>query len=328
MNFASISRALVVTCVTGLFAFAVHAQQYPNRPIRILVGFGAGGGTDTVARVYAAKLQEVLKVGVVVENKPGAQELLAAQPTIQAAPDGYTLWLGTSAALAQAPAIRTDLPYDPLKNLTLIGKVGEVDAVLAVKNSLPVNSLPEFISYAKANPGKLNYASAGVGAGNHLLAEYIKLLTGVDLVHVPYKSDADVVRELAAGTVDFGIPVALIAIPFAVDGKIKAIAITGSERNKALPNVPSVGEGGVQELKALGVYAFYGVAGPAGMPASVVQTLNDAFTKIANMPDVQQKFGAMHLRPTSGTSAQFRQSMESELQRWREVGKNLKISNS
>jgi len=323
----TLTRALLTVVTISVCAMAAQAQQYPSRPIRILVGFGAGGATDTVARMYAAKLQELLNVSVVVENRTGAQELLALQPMAAAAPDGYTLALLTSSALAQAPAVRTDIPYDPLKDLTPIARVAEAEAILAVRNTLPVASLSEFIQYAQARPGQLNYGTAGVGAGNHLLTEYMQMLTGIEMVHVPYKSDADVVREIAAGTIDFGIPVTVIAVPFALDGKIKAIAVTGSERLKALPTLASVGEGAVRELKNLGVYAFYGLVGPAGLPEEIVQTLNAAFTQIAQMPDVAQRFEMLNLRPGFGTAAAFRDGMARELQRWREVGKNLTISN-
>lgn len=303
-----------------------QAQGYPSRPIRILVGFGAGGGTDTVARLYAQKLSMVLNSPVVVENKPGAMQLLAAQPLLAAAPDGHTLWLATSSALIQTPGVRDDLPYDPLKSLTYIAQLAEVDGVFVVRQGLPIGSMRELISYAKANPGKLNYGSAGVGSGNHLLTEYIRLLTGTAMVHIPYKNDADVARELMAGTIDFAVVGSGSVMQFVEDGKLKPIGVAGVRRTKALPNVPTAAESGVDELKSLGAYVTYGLVGPAGMPASVVQTLNEALNRVARMPDVAQQFERLHFQPRTGTAADFRSETERELAIWRKVGKNLKLT--
>ncbi|RZL88933.1 MAG: tripartite tricarboxylate transporter substrate binding protein [Variovorax sp.] len=294
----------------------------------MLVGFGPGGGTDNIARLYAVKLQEILNTPVIVENKPGASEVLAAQPVMAAAPDGYTLWLGTGSALAQGPGVRKDLPYDPLKNFTPVALVADGEAVLSVRPGVPAHSLGELIAYAKANPGKLNYGSAGVGAGNHLLAEYISLMTGISMVHVPYKSDVEVTRDAVAGNVDFALTTVAITRPFVTEGKLRALAVTGNQRLKTLPDVPSVAESGVPELRSMGSYTFFGLMGPTGLPPAVVQRLSDAINQIAAMPDVGQRMreGFM-FEPTSSTPAGSRQYIERELTKWRELGKNLKVGN-
>lgn len=323
-HFSRLRWAILAT-LTSLLMVAAHAQQYPSRPIRILVGYAAGGTADTIARIYAEKLQGVLNVPVIVENKPGAFEQLAAQTVLSAPPDGYSLWLGTAGALTMGPGVRSDVPYNVLKNFTHVARIAEVEAVLAVKNGLPINSLAEFVSYAKANPNKLFYASAGVGAGNHLLTEYIMNVTGIKLTHVPYRSDADVVRELAAGTVDFGIPVSAQAVPFINEQKFKAIAVTGGQRLKSLPNVQTTGEA-VEALRTVGVYSIYGLLGPAGMPAAVTQTLSDAFNKVAQMPDVVTRLDTANVKATTSTPAELRQYLEAETAKWRELGKTLKIS--
>lgn len=325
MNYLSMLRAVALAALTPLLVTAAHAQQYPSRPIRIIVGYSPGGAADSTARVYAEKLQVVLNTPVIVENKPGAFEQLAAQAVLAAPPDGYTLWLGTAGALTMGPGVRTDIPYDVLKSFTHVARLGEVEAVLAVKNDLPVNSLAELISYAKANPNKLFFATAGVGSGNHLLTEYIMNVTGIKLTHVPYKGDVDVARELTAGTVDFGIPVSAQAVPFVNDKKFKAIAVTGTQRLKALPNVPTMGES-VDALKSSGVYSIYGLLGPAGMPPAVTRTLSDALNKVAQMPEVAQRLEAIYVRPTTSTPAELRQYLEAEGNRWRELGKTLKIN--
>ncbi len=313
----------VGACVLALGA---QAQNFSSKPIRILVGYAPGGGADLIARVYGQKLQDLLGTPVVIENKPGAFEQLAAQPVVGAAPDGHTLWLGTTGALTMGPGVRSNIPYDVLKSFTHVGKIGEVEAVITIRNSIPAKTFPEFIAYAKANPGKLNYASAGVGSGNHLMTEYIMGLTGINMVHVPYKGDADVVREIAAGHADFGIPTVATGSPFVNDGRLRALVVTGTQRSKALPNVPTLAEdGGVEALKGYGVYAIYALLGPAGMPQPVTQSLNDALAKIARMPDVIQKLEAGNVRASYSTPAELKQYLEKEVAKWKEVGKKVRI---
>ncbi|SCU76932.1 conserved exported hypothetical protein [Cupriavidus necator] len=327
MRVGTVLRALALVALCAL-AMGANAQNYPQRPIRILVGFAAGGGVDSVARLYAAKLQEALNVPIVVENKPGASELLAAIPVTRAAPDGYTLWMTSASSLVRGPGVRTDLPYDPLKQLTFISRVAEVEALYVVKSSLPVHSVRELMEYARARPGKLNYGSAGIGSSNHLLTEQFRLLTNIDMVHVPFKSDAEVTRELTGGTLDFAMAITTFATPFVKDGRIRAVAVTGPQRLAELPNVPTLEEGDVAEVKGLGTYLFYGLVGPAGMPEPVVARLNDALTKIAQTPEMAQKLKGLSMRPAMGSSRDFRRLIETELVKWKEVGKSVKISNS
>jgi len=309
-----------------VLAAGAHAQNFSAKPIRILVGYSPGGGADLTARVYGQKLQELLGTPVIVENKPGAFEQLAAQPVVSAAPDGHTLWLGTAGALTMGPGVRTNIPYDVVKSFTHVAKIGEVDAVITIRNGIPAKTLPELVAYAKANPGKLNYASAGVGSGNHLLTEYIMGVTNITMTHVPYKGDADVVREIAAGNADFGIPTVATGSPFVNDGRIKALVVTGNQRAKALPNVPSVAEeGGVEALRNYGVYSIYALLGPAGMPPAVTQALSEALAKISRMPDVIQKLDGGNVRASYSPPAELKQYIEKEVAKWKEVGKKVKI---
>jgi len=300
------------------------AQNYPSRPIQLITGFSAGGGTDTLARQYAAKLQDILKTPVIVINKPGAYEIIGSQTLLAARPDGYTLFLGTTGSLIQGPLVRS-MPYDPLKDFTLVARIGEVGAILAVKNDLPVSSLSDLINYAKENPGKLNYGSAGVGAPNHLLTEYVSSLTGITMTHIPFKSDADVARELVAGTIDFAVSIPATLEPYVKAEKVKAIAVTTPERLKGLPDTPTLAEGNIPALKSLSVYAFYGIVGPAGMPEEVTQKLNDAFNRVAKMPDIVQRFDELSVKLTTSTPNGFRQYLEKEIAIWREVAKKLKL---
>lgn len=318
-------RALLVG-LAALCATVAQAQSFAGKPIRILVGYAPGGGADLIARVYGEKLQELLGTTVIVENRTGAFEQLAALPVASAAPDGHTLWLGTAGAMTMGPGVRSNLPYDILNTYTHVAKVGEVEAVFAVRKDLPVKTLPEFLAYLRQNPGKLNYASAGVGSGNHLLSEYLLGIAQGSMTHIPYKGDSDVVRELAAGTIDFGIPTVASGSSFVRDGRFKALAVTGSQRSKALPDVPSLAEsGGVDALRGYGTYSIYALLGPAGMPPAVTRALNEAVAKVAAMPDVVQKLEAANLRAATATPAELRRYIEQEVAKWREVGKNLKL---
>ena len=313
---------VALTCVTAL----ASAQGFAGKPIRILVGYTPGGGADVIARIYAEKLQIVLGTPVIVENKPGAFEQLAAQPVVNAPPDGHTLWLGTAGALTMGPGVRANMPYDILKSFTHVAKVGEVEAVFTVRKDIPASNLPEFIAYVRKNPGKLNYASAGVGAGNHLLTEYFMQKASLSMMHVPYKGDADVIRELAGGTVDFGIVTVATATPFIQDGRVKALAVTGSQRAKALPNVPSLAEQGVVDaLKNYGTYSIYALLAPANVPQPVTTALNEALARISAMPDVVQKLEAANLRAATSSPADLRQYIDQEVTKWREVGKKVKL---
>jgi tripartite-type tricarboxylate transporter receptor subunit TctC len=321
-----VARNCILALAASLTAAGAVAQQFPTRPIKILVGYGPGGGTDLLARLYAAKLQEVLPQPVIIENKPGASELLAAQPVMNAAPDGYTLWLGTGGALAQNPGIRRDLPYDLLKNFTPVAVLAEAEAVFVVRPNVPVNTLQELVAYGKANPGKLNYGSGGIGSGNHLQMEYLISVTGTSFTHIPYKSESEITRDIMSGNVDLSMITAQFAVPLVNEGKVKAITVTGTQRLKALPDVSSVSESGVAELKSMGSYTFFGLMGPAGMPPSVVQQLNEAVNKVSAMPDIDKRMREMMMmRPKISTPAEFKGTLERELGKWRELSKTVKI---
>jgi tripartite-type tricarboxylate transporter receptor subunit TctC len=323
---AAIIRTFLLSAALISAAGGLHAQQFPSHPIKVLIGYGPGGGTDSLARLYAAKLQEVLNTPVVIENKPGASELLAAQPVMNAAPDGYTLWIGTGGALAQSPGVRRDLPYDLMKNFTPIALLAEAEAVIIVRPSVPVNSLPELIAYGKAHPGKLNYGSGGIGSGNHLQMEYLISVTGASFTHIPYKSESEITRDAMGGNVDLSMITAQFAVPLVNEGKLKAIAVTGAQRLKALPGVPSVAEAGGSALKSMGSYTFFGLMGPTRMPPAVVQRLNEAFNKVSTMPDVDQRMReVMFLRPKVVSPDEYRQHLERELGKWRELSKTVKI---
>jgi tripartite-type tricarboxylate transporter receptor subunit TctC len=317
-------RAVALSCV-AMLTTAANAQQFPSKPIRLVVGFGAGGASDVLGRLYAQKLQDILQTPVIVDNKPGAFEAIAAQAITNATPDGYTIWLSTIVGLVTGPATRRT-PYDPARSFTHLGKIAEVDAVIAARKDLPPNNLAELVTYAKANPGKLNYVSAGVGAPSHLIVEYLLTSAGTSATHVPYKSDADVARELAAGTVDFGLGVPVALGPFVLEGKIKGLAVTAPKRLNMLPKVSSVMEENVPEAKSLGLYSFYAFVAPAGLPPPVSQTLVKAIATVSMSPDVVQHVESMGARPALGSPTETLRLIEREVPKWRDVARKAGIA--
>lgn len=319
-------RALMCAGGATLLASSATAQQFPSRPIRLVLGYGAGGGTDNLARLYARHLQEAFGVPVVVDNRPGASEILAVTAVRSARPDGYTVWMATGGALSLGPAVRTDLPYEPLQDFTHIALLAEADAVLVVRPNIPVRSLGELISHAKANPGKLNYGSGGVGSGNHLQTEYLMSATGISMTHIPYRSDAELMQAILAGNVDVGMVIAQFVVSYISDNALRPLAVTGSQRMSPLPDVPTIAEVGGPELSGMGSYTFFGVLGPTGMPPALVQSLNDAINKVAVVPEVDRTMRERLLyRPVVASPSDFRRYLERELMKWRELGQKVRI---
>jgi tripartite-type tricarboxylate transporter receptor subunit TctC len=321
-----IFQVLLTCCIVAFVPSAVHAQQYPNKPLRLVVGFGPGGATDVVARFYAQKLSEVLKSPVIVDNKPGAGQLIGVKTVMAANPDGYTLLLGTGSAFSQGPGVRKDLPYNPLKDLSLISMVSTAPGVIVVAPSLPARNVRELIAYSKENPSKLNYGSSGVGAASHLQAEYLMHLTGIRMTHVPYKSAADITRELSVGAVHVGITPLEAAVAPVSNGRVRAMAVTGSRRLKALPDVPSLSESGVKGLEGIDPYTYYGLAGPAAVPAVVVTKINEAINAMSKAPDfATQVRERLYNEPAESSPASFRKFVETDLAKWRELSKFVKL---
>jgi tripartite-type tricarboxylate transporter receptor subunit TctC len=310
----------------ALLAHPAASQQFPSKPIKIIVAFGPGGSTDTAARLYGQKMSELLNAPVIVENKPGGNQLLAVRSLLASRPDGYTLMLGTGSSLVQNPALRRDLPYDPLKDFSLIGLAVTYPGVIFVNPDLPVHTVDELVAYAAANPGKVNYGSAGVGTAGHLGIEALMSITGMKLTQIPYKADADVVREVMVGTVQVGMMPTLNAMSFIKSGKIRAIAVTSLHRLAYLPDVPSLAESGIKGLSALDPHTFVAFVGPAGMTPADVATLNDAVNKISVMPDVAARVREnLYSDPETSSPSSFREFLEREIAKWKELGKTVKL---
>ena len=310
------SSIIVAIAAVGLSACPaiLLAQSYPAKPVKIMHGFAAGGAGDTVLRQIAARLEPTLGAPIVVENRPGASGTVAAAAVARAAPDGYTLLFGVAANMAVAPALMKNPPYDPVTAFTPIIEVARGPYVWLVRADAPARSMAEFVAWAKSNPGKLNYASPGNGSVHHLATEMLKRAAGIDIVHIPYSGGLYV--ALLGGQVDAMFESMPGPMPHLSAGKLRALGVTGPRRLAALPDVPTLSE---QGFLGLDVNSWWGVVGPAGLPASIVTQLNDAITRALADPELQATLDKMSIRSTPGTPAAFRSYIESESLRWKEA---------
>ena len=300
------------------FAVGVSAQPYPTKPIRIVVPFPAGGTTDVLARAAAQKLTETLGQPAVVDNRPGAGGNIGAELVAKSSPDGYTLLMGTVGTHAINPGLYPKLPYDHVKDFAPVILVAGVPNVLVINPALPVNSVQELIAYAKANPGKLNFASSGNGTSIHLSAELFKTMAGVQMTHVPYKGSAPALQDLVGGQVQLmfdNLPSSLALIK---GGKLKALAVTSSARAAALPDVPTIAESGLPGFEAS---SWFGLLAPAGTPPPVIAKLNGEIAKWLATPEAKEKLLAQGANAAGGTPEDFAQFINAETAKWQKVVK-------
>jgi tripartite-type tricarboxylate transporter receptor subunit TctC len=292
-----------------------QGQVYPERPIRIVVPYAAGGATDTVARVIGQQMSEKLGQPVVIENKPGADGNIGAEFVSRATPDGYTILMGDVGNLTMGPAVRKSTPYDAVRDFAPITQLVSAPNILAVHPSVPASSFTEFITYAKANPGKLSYASSGTGGSAHLAGELLKRATGIDMVHVPYKGASAAVTDVIRGDVQviFGLSVVL---PHVKDGKLRALAMTGPKRAAFLPNVPTIAEMGFPGFEAT---AWYGLLAPAGTPKPVIARLHEVAADALKVQQVREKLEAAGNDIVGGTPDQFAAYIKTEQKKWADI---------
>ena len=308
---------LVITLALFTSSLPCYAQSsYPNKPIKLFVGFPPGGGVDFTARLIAPYLAEALGQQVIVENKPGAAGVIALSELTRAAPDGYTLAVANIGPMVLAPNMVTKKPYDPLKDFTPIGQIVSTYFLAVVPRDLPVDSLKSFIQWAKKNPDKANFASGGNGSITHLNGELLNTVGGIKLTHVPYKGSAPAVVDLVSGQTHILIDITNILVPQVQSGALKAIAITSPNRDKDLPNVPTMRESGFAELETSG---WQGIVGPAGMPKEVVQKLQVALKKALSNPDVRERLEKSGTPITERSSLDFANFIKAENDRWLSV---------
>ena len=323
---AAVLRAAPLFCVSLLCAFGgnVLAQgAYPNKPIRLITPFVAGGSTTTIARIIGQKLTDAWGQPVVVDNRPGGNTLIGTEAVVKAAPDGYTIML-VSINHALNPILMSAWPYDPIRDFSLVSTLGSSEYMLAVHPSVPANNLQEFIAYAKARPGKLNYAISATGGPGHLAGELFDNTAGTRLVPVPYKGGAQATTDLVGGQVQLSFNVPANFIQFVKAGKLKALGISGKSRLAALPDVPTFVEGGLLNFEP-GIW--FGVVAPAGTPRPIVDKLSNEIIRILAMADVRETLLNNGINSFSSTPEQFASLIRSDSAKWGQVIKkaNIKI---
>ena len=299
----------------ALAGFA-SAQDYPNQPVKLVVPFPAGGGTDALARWFAKGLEAKLGQPFVVENRAGSGTTLGAGFVARSAPDGYTIMLGTSSTYAIAPNVYKKVPFDPVKDFAPIALVAEVPFVLVVHPSLPVKSVSELVALVKSKPGAMSYASAGIGTQHHVNAELLKTLTGIAMTHVPYRGGGPALSDVVAGHVPIYFGDVSTVMPLARAGKVRALALTISSRLDAFPEVPTMHEAGIKNYNASAWQAF---VAPAGTPTAVITRLNRALIEVVKSPETQTRFRDLGLRPLTSTPDELGVHMGSEIVRWGKV---------
>ena len=313
---------LLRTCITlaaGLaLSAAVHAQAFPSKPVRIVVGFPAGGPLDQHARLLSDKLQTVLGQPVVMDYKAGAGGTVGAQEVMRAPPDGHTIMLANTGVMVINPALYSRLPYATLKDFVPVARTAMQPLALLVNPSVPAKNLQEFMAYAKARPGQVNFGSAGNGGISHLVPEMFKTATGLFMVHIPYRGSAPAFTDLMGGQVQFMAESIPQAASYHKQGKVRALAVTSKERNPALPEVPTVIESGIKGFEVVG---FYGFLAPAGTPKGVVNKLSEAFGQVLQMPDVRNRMVSQGADPAFLGADDFARFLAAEMPRWADAVK-------
>jgi tripartite-type tricarboxylate transporter receptor subunit TctC len=315
--------ARVLVLLSALLNAGAYAQAYPQKPVRIIVPYAAGGDTDIVARLVAPRLSEVLGQQFIVENRPGAGSLIGTEAMLRAPPDGYTLAMGTISSLAVLPVTKSNVSYDPRKDFAPVALITRVPYVLFVHPSLPARSVKELVQIAKQRPGALVYGSPGIATGIHLASEFFALKVGVTLTHIPYKGGAPAMVDLAAGNTALMFSTFSTAGQHLASGRLRALAVADAARNKAYPAVPTMREAGYDGLDAT---TWHGMVARAGVPRAIITRLNAEIARAVELPEVRNAFASTGLDLAVGTAEDFDQFIRSEYVKWEQVARVAKIT--
>lgn len=319
-----ISYRLIAGLALSLAAFtsAQAADAYPARPIRLIATFGPGSSIDIIARLVAKPLSEQLGQPVIVENKPGAGGDLGTDLVAKSAKDGYTIGFASAGPITVNPNARKKMPYDALKDLAPVALVATGPNVILVNPSIPVTNLKELIAYIKANPNKVNYASAGVGTSGHIAGELFQHLSKTEILHVPYKGNSDAITDTLGGRTQMVISGVPPILSFVKSGQLRALAVADTKRSPLLPDVPTVAEAGLPGAESV---AWYGIVAPAGTPQAILDRLHDEIVKAVSNPETQEKFAGLGIVPTADSRDAFGKRMADEYVRFHQLFKQINL---
>lgn len=320
-----IAQTIIIAAALTAACTAAAAQNYPTRPIRIVVVSTPGGSVDTMARSIGPKLAERWSQQVLVDNRPGAGGAIAAEIVAKAPPDGYTLIMGTVASFATNVSLRKSLPYDPVRDFAPISLVATQNLMLLIHPSIPAKSVKELVALAKKQPGKLTFASAGNGTGGHLSGELFKMLAGIDILHIPYKGVAPALVDVVSGQVSMTFASIISAMPQVKNSRLRPLAVTGAQRSPAAKELPTMIEAGVKGYESA---TWYGLLAPAGTPADIVTKLNTEVVAILKSPEMYDRLSREGADPVGNSSAEFARHIQTEIEKWRKVIKAAGIQPS
>ena len=314
---ASLAASLIAfSSAMTLAHFPVMAQSYPTKPIRIIVPWTAGGTADTLARIVGQRLGESFGQQVLTDNRPGASGQIGTELVAKAAPDGYTLVLATTAPNSTAPSLYSKLAYDPMKDFAPISVVALTFYVLSVNPSVPVKNIAELVKLAKARPGQLNFSSPGNGTPNHLSGEMFKTMAGIQMQHIPFKGSAQAIADVIGGQIPLNFENVAVVLPHIKAGKVRALGVTSAQRNRFLPDVPTIAESGYPGFEAVG---WFGLMAPAATPRDVLNKLNAEAVRVLNLPEVNSRILSLGAEVKPTTMAEFEKFNRDQIVKWAKV---------
>ena len=309
---------VLIGCLLGVWSGVAFSQPYPTRPARMIVPWTAGGTADLLARLASQKFSETFGQQFVVDNRPGAGGLIGTEQAAKAAPDGHTLLLATTAPNSVAPSLYAKLPFDPVKDFASISLMATTCYVLSVHPTMPVSNARQLVTLAKARPGQMTFSSPGAGTPNHLSGEMLKMLTGIDMQHVPYKGSAQAIADVMGGQITMSFENIVVASPIVKSGRVKALAVTSGRRSSVLPSVPTMADSGVPGFEAVG---WFGVVVPAATPKDVVAKLNSELVRVLATPDIKERITTLGAEVVSTSPEGLDQFNRAQIALWAKVVK-------